>query len=156
MRKFGVLFSLLFVLALSLSCDRERTVCFTYRPTPVEGWEQHNALTFPIDSVQQTGEYNLSIGVRTTYDYPFQTLWFQVTTRLEHSHLELLDTLVCQVTDPQGNTLGHGISIFQYVYPLTSVHLNVGQRGTITVKHIMRRNMLPGVSDVGVVLRKKE
>lgn len=155
MRKFKIFLTLFFVLILLVSCGRQRTACFSYSSTPVEGWEQHNVLSFPIDSIESGGEYELSVGARTTYDYPFQTLWLEVTTHFEHPRMDFLDTLVCQVTDLQGNILGRGISVFQYVYPLKALRLNIGQKGVVTIKHIMRRNILPGVSDIGVILRRK-
>ena len=141
------------LLALA-SCGRRQVLCYTFQATPQEGWEQHNALAFPMDSVEQAGLYELSVGVRTTYAYPYQSLWLQVTTRMDSATCPRVDTLVLRVTDGQGHLQGQGMSLFQLLQPLRREHLQAGQRGVVEVRHLMRTALLPGVSDVGVRLRR--
>jgi gliding motility-associated lipoprotein GldH len=144
------------ILPLLLSgCNRQKSVCYSYRSTPIEGWEQHNVLTFKLDTVQESGTYTVHVSLRTTNAYPFQSLWLLVKTQLAKPEWEKQDTLVCVLTDKQGNHSGSGISFYQNNYLLTHLNLHRGQSGSITIGHIMRRNILPGISDVGVMVRKE-
>lgn len=145
----------LFVLFASAACTERNKAVFSYHSTPVEGWEQHRTQIFPVDSVAKAGLYEVLVGVRTTYEFPYQTLWLEVTEKLDSPAYLNVDTLVCHITDAKGNTLGNGISLFQEQNMLNEMRLSVGQKGTIAVRHIMRRNNLPGVSDVGVLVRRK-
>lgn len=145
----------LFVLLLLIlgSCGQRRVETFSFRATPVDGWETTDSLVFPIDSIHQSGRYRLSIGVRTSaaYPYPFQTLALNITTRLQGRKVER-DTALCHLTNKDGDVNGQGVSLYQYEFPVCELHLEKGQKGTITVQHLMRRNLLPGVANVGIRL----
>ena len=145
----------LFVLLLLIvvGCGQRRVETYCFRATPVDGWETTDSLVFPIDTVHQAGRYRLSIGVRTSAanPYPFQTLALSITTRLQGKKAQR-DTALCSLTDKDGDVNGQGVSLYQYVFPVDELHLENGQTGTITVQHLMRRNLLPGVANVGIRL----
>ena len=67
---------------------------------------------------------------------------------------ERSDTLHCTLTTPQGRSLAGGLSLQEYAFALTRAQLPQGARGQITIRHAMLRNMLPGISDVGVALER--
>ena len=137
---------------LLCGCERKETVCFSYCHTPMEGWEQHCVLSYKIDTVRQAGDYNMQICLRTTLAYPFRSLWLLVKTQLDNPSMNREDTVTCVLTDKLGHPYGHGLSIYQNDFPMDKIKLARGQYGTITVSHIMRRNILPGISDIGVVV----
>lgn len=145
----------LFVLLLLIvvGCGQRRVETYCFRATPVDGWETTDSLVFPIDTVHQAGRYRLSIGVRTSAanPYPFQTLALSITTRLQGKKAQR-DTALCSLTDKDGDVNGQGVSLYQYAFPVSELHLEKGQTGTITVQHLMRRNLLPGVANVGIRL----
>lgn len=153
MKKWSVI-CFAFVL-LVYGCSKEKTVCFAYRPTPIEGWEQHNVLSFKVDTVKQSGEYGVYVSLRTTNAYPFQSIWLLVKTQLVSPEWNKEDTLVCVLTDKQGIHSGNGISFYQNDYLLKKLKLQHGQSGNIMVSHMMRRNILPGISDVGITVKKE-
>lgn len=141
-------------LAVGLSaCDR-LPAHSVYRSTPVNGWEPKDTLFFPIDSVDRAGRYVLSVGVRTTALYPFQSLWLVVKQQWRRPDSGRLDTVVCRFTNEAGNPDSRGLSLNQYEFPVDTVSLGPGMRGHVTVRHIMHRDILPGVSDIGLILRE--
>lgn len=145
------------VLALALaSACKEHVVYHAYRAVPIDGWEQTDLLTFGLDTVQAGGTYQISVGLRTTNAYPYQSLWLLIETQEYPSEALELDTLVCRLSDGRGHRRGSGIDTYQYRYPLTTKFLNQGQSLTFRVCHIMRREMLPGVSDVGIEVERVE
>lgn len=145
---------LLFALLL-VACNRRPVAAFSYRSTPVDGWESADTLIFPIDSLPADGRYALTVGVRTSsaYPYPFRTLALSIEARFL-SQARYADTLYCSLTDREGDVSGKGVSVYQYTFPVDTFQLHRGARGTITIHHIMRRNLLPGVSDVGIRLER--
>lgn len=133
------------------SCRPSDTATFAYQPTPVDGWEVTDSLCFPIDSIVQSGEYTLSIGVRTSsaHPYPYRDIAFQVVERIGGRKTRRLNT-TCHLTDSAGDVSGKGISTYQYAFDVDRIHLTEGDTGTIIIRHHMRDPILPGITDVGV------
>lgn len=127
---------------------------YAYRSTPVNGWEPKDTLSFPIDTIGHTGRYAVSVGVRTTALFPFQSLWLVVKQQWQRPSAGKLDTVVCRFTNAAGDPADHGLSINQHEIPFDTLHLQRGTCGRITVRHIMRRDILPGVSDIGIIMRE--
>lgn len=125
----------------------------TYQSVPVEGWESQNIVTFVVDSVPKESYYYMTLGIRTTNQYPFQSLWLQVKQRWFNPDTSLVDTVKCVLMDRLGNEYGDGIGVKQNVFDVCHIHLYSNQVGMIQVSHIMRRSILEGVSDVGIRIR---
>ena len=149
-------FCCLVLIMISLvSCKREKVVCYVYNHTPIEGWEQHNVQTFQIDTIREDGYYDFSVCLRNTNSYPFQSLWLLVQQHFLRPDTVMQDTVVCYLTDLQGNQQGKGFSIYQNEYPFRRIYLGKGCEAVVSVSHIMRRNILPGISDVGLLVKKE-
>lgn len=149
-----VALALTIALLLMAGC-RQRTIYHHYCATPVEGWEMIDTLTYTVDTLTQTDNYAIELGVRTSQavGYPFQTLWIEVRQvwytpggALE----QRCDTLACKMTNPMGDSKGQGTSMHQFCYGLDTLRLSRGTWGYLRVRHIMRRDLLPGVTDVGI------
>lgn len=129
---------------------------YEYHATPVEGWEPGDTLSFRVDSVARAGNYRLSVGVRTSaaHPFPFRVLWLEVKQRWPEAGASRTDTLPCRLVTEEGNLAGRGVSLYQYSFPVCTLSLPQGAHGRVTVRHIMRSEMLPGVSDVGIFLQE--
>lgn len=145
------------VLLCALTACRERTVAFEFRPTPVEGWEPGDTLKFSVDSLPADGTYTLRLGLRTAAApaYPFRSLWLVVRQHWHNPDTVQTDTVECRLTDRKGDISGNGVSLYQYDIPLKSLMLTAGDRAEIGINHIMRRDVLTGVSAVGIRLEKE-
>ena len=64
------------------------------------------------------------------------------------------DTINCQLVSPTGNVKGSGISNYQYRFNLTDIRLNEGDSLHIRIRHDMKREILPGITDIGVKITK--
>ena len=122
----------------------------------MEGWESKDTLTFSIDSLTMEDTYVLSLGIRTAVNYPFQSLWVVVKQSWNTPLRQRIDTVACVTHDTHGNALGKGVARSQQLMAVDTLQLPIGARGTISIRHIMRRDLLPGISDVGIELRKAE
>ena len=122
---------LVMVATMSLPSCKHSTVFDSYAHTPIAGWEKNDTLSFEIPPLLEGGYYNESLGLRITGNYPF-------------------------MIDKNGVSKGQGISYYQYNFPINVYRLNLGDSIHITVRHDMKREILPGVSDIGVKITKND
>ena len=144
------------VAMLCVACS-ERRVYDRYQHTVLSGWERNDSLKFnDIPRFQQAGCYTLDLGLRVTANYPFTTLTLVVDRMLYPSMAISRDTVTCSLIDRRGRRQGTGgISYFQYQQRLRDVQVKAGDSLVVYVRHYMKREMLPGISDVGILLQQQ-
>ena len=140
--------------AVAVSCATD-TVYYSYAHTPVAGWEKNDTLTFNIPGMAAPGTYSQQVGLRMTSALPLTSISLIVEQRIMPRGKVLTDTIKCPITDIRGNFLGDGISSFQYMFPLREVTLNKKDSIHVSIRHNMKREILPGVSDIGLKMEFK-
>lgn len=146
--------SVVMMAAVAASCATD-TVYYSYAHTPVAGWEKNDTLTFNIPGMAAPGTYSQQVGLRMTSAFPFTSISLIVEQRIMPRGKVLTDTIKCPITDIRGNFLGDGISSFQYMFPLREVTLNKKDSIHVSIRHNMKREILPGVSDIGLKMELK-
>jgi hypothetical protein len=63
--------------------------------------------------------------------------------------------LPCRLMNKRGYTQGQGINYYQYEFIVADIPLNAGDSLRIGIRHDMKREILPGLSDLGIIIRKK-
>lgn len=63
------------------------------------------------------------------------------------------DTVTFDLDTPDDDVTG--IAVRQYRMPVGELHLRKGQTAHIVIRHIMRKEGLPGISDIGVIFIKQ-
>ena len=127
-----------------------------YESTAPRGWSLDDSIHFEVPPVPSDGFYQEQLGLRITRSYPFRALHVIVEQQILDSvgsHISAVtrnDTLVCPLIDDHGNTLRRGISHIQYTAPLPLLQLRRGQWLHVIVHHDMKRETLPGITDVGL------
>ena len=151
-RKYTLLYYIgAWVLLMLTGCE-QRTVYYHYEDTPTAGWEKNDTLSFLTAPVKHAGDYSEKVGLRINSHYPFVALELIVDQEVLPSHVFRSDTLDCKLVDELGNIKGNGISNYQYEFPLTVLSLNEGDRLHISIRHDMKREILPGISNIGMSL----
>lgn len=125
-----------------------------YRAVPAEGWEHGDTVLFLVDTVRSSDNYQFELGIRTTPNFPFQKLWLVVDREFTNPDTLCRDTMECVLATPEGNITGKGVSLYSYAFKLPPLYLQEGQTGRIVVSHIMRSDLLTGVSDIGIKIHK--
>lgn len=143
-------------MAIALTACNRRTVYHHYEHTPVSGWEKNDTLVFYTDPMQDDGHYIEEIGLRINGSYPFMGLNLIIEQTVYPSKDTRSDTLNCTLIDEQGYPKGRGISHYQNLFHLTTLKLNRGESLHIAIRHDMKREILPGISDIGIRLRKAD
>ena len=62
----------------------------------------------------------------------------------------------CSLISEHGVAKGRGISNYQYIFHLTTLKLEQGDKLRVAVRHDMKREILPGIADIGVRLTRME
>lgn len=153
------------VTALLGSCGRGK-VYDHYEHTPLAGWDRVDELTYNVPTLQDAGRYVTTLGLRINDTYPFQSLSLIVEQDVYDGRQQkskkkkpallksYTDTINCTLFDKKGTEEGNGISYFQYHYRISEQELAAGDSLHVTVRHAMRREIMPGISDVGISISK--
>lgn len=152
-----IYFVFILVAAIAINACNQATVYDEYAHTPIAGWEKNDTLSFEISPMVATGYYQESVGLRTTGAYPFTGLTLIINQTIfpaKGERIEKTDTLLCQLINQHGENQGQGISYYQYNFPLNVYKFNQGDSIHIAIRHDMKREILPGVSDIGVKISK--
>lgn len=150
-------YTLLYIIvwgALMLTACQESTIYNRYLHTNVKGWERNDTLRFVIPPIKQSGRYTEEVGLRTNGDFPFTDLTLIIEQTKVKAGIKRLDTLACTLMNEQGHVEGAGISLYQYTFPLATLELDQEEELHIAVRHDMKREMLPGITDIGIRIEK--
>ncbi len=135
------------------SCDRLPIYCH-YESTPSAGWEKNDTISFGIPPVSEAGYYKEELGLRINESYPFLGLCLIVQQTVLPSGYCHYDTLNCHLIDKKGTIRGTGINHYQYTFHVNTIRLAEGDSLHIRIKHNMKREIMPGVTDIGIRIDK--
>ena len=149
---YNITAAVMCMMAMVVASCTTNTVFDSYAHTPLAGWEKNDTLTFDVKPLAFSGEYSEQVGLRMTNAFPFTSISLIVEQHIYPKDKVLTDTIKCPITDQRGNFLGDGVSSYQYLFPLKEVTLSRGDSLHVSIRHNMKREILPGVSDVGLKL----
>jgi len=136
------------------ACD-SNVVFDRYEHTPLAGWEKNDTLFYQLPPLATSGRYREEIGLRTNEDFPFQRLCLVVEQKVYPSGKQRTDTFTCTLVSKQGIPKGDGVSLYQQRFPLTTLALNEGDSLRVSIRHNMKREILPGIADVGLKISRE-
>lgn len=90
------------------------------------------------------------IGLRVTNNFPYESLILEVEQNYQHPIGHRIDTIRYPLTDKSGDFTEKGINYFQYETQGVPLDLKKGQAGEIRIRHLMHREELSGIMDVGI------
>lgn len=134
---------------LFASCTNA-TIYHAYQSIDEEGWSKHDTLVYrlPPDSVRDI--YSINIGLRTSDTYRYTGLWLVIAQDLEKKGSFVRDTINYQITDKNGIMLGKGYATHQQEKPFLTIRTTPYGGRTIKIFHIMKREVISGIKDVGI------
>ena len=159
-----------------LNACQDDLVFSHYESIPPEGWEKDEPLTITIPTQDADADGTLYIGMRNSTEYSFQSISVRMETTIFHnarahtgnaettiSHNARQHTGDTETTNrtidislfaKNGKSKGDGISMFQTETPVTPIHLASGDSVTIRIAHNMKREILSGIKDVGIIIKR--
>lgn len=151
---------MILTVVLTVSGCNRKTVYHHYEHTPNVGWEKIDTLFFDIPPVSRSAVVQEEIGLRISQRYPFLGLSLIVQQEVipdaqsGKRRFVRTDTLNCSLYDEDGTMKGKGIGYYQYSFYLTDLSVSEKDSLHIAVRHNMRREILQGIVDVGIMLRQ--
>ncbi|MCR4852036.1 MAG: gliding motility lipoprotein GldH [Prevotella sp.] len=139
--------------AIISSCQLNTTYS-RYQSTHIEGWEKNDTLFYEVPPVDAAGRFIQTLGIRIGDAFPFTSISLVVEQRIFPGRRSKVDTLRCNFTDDQGRLKGPGINLHQYEFPIGTIDLRPGDSLSIKVRHTMKREIMPGISDVGIQIER--
>ncbi len=152
MTRNSVWFALILTVALAMTSCNRKTIYHHYKQTPLTGWEKNDTLIFSVSPVKQRAVVMRNLELRISNDFPFQRLNLIVEQTVYPSSYRRSDTPNCQLIADEGTVKGGGVSLYEYRFQLPDISVNEDDSIDIRVRHNMKREILPGVSDVGIKL----
>ena len=125
-----------------------------YQQVPSGEWDREEVISFSIPPVSSDGLYDLMLGLRTTRDYPFMSLTLTVEAEVVGKK-KTNYRLSCPLVNQRGQAQGQGLSLYQYDFSVAQIRLQAGDSVHINMHHDMKRESLPGISDLGISLLRK-
>ena len=120
----------------------------------MDGWERSDTLYYTVATPLDSGLFSSYVNIRVAETYPYQELTLIVEQQLLHADTITADTLNITLADPEGHFGGEGLSLLDYTTPLGTIMLNKTDTMKVTIRHNMRRELLPGISGIGFTLEE--
>lgn len=146
------IFTILAVALTLASCNRPM-IYSHYENVNTEGWERSEYKEFSV-KIPEDGTYSETIGLRATRAYPFTDITIIVSQHILPSDTSHSDTLNIAITDQEGNEQGLGIIHRQIDVPLSTIPLHKNDSLHISIRHFMRKEVLPGITDIGFSMER--
>ena len=146
---------MIFVTVAGLSSCDESLAYSHYEHTPLSGWEKNDTLFFNTHPVKHAGIYHIEVGLRTTGDYPFTGISVNIEQRIPLRQEKKDYQRQFILMESNGAIKGQGISFYQYIFPVADIELQQGDSVQFCIRHDMKREILPGIADVGVILTRR-
>lgn len=133
------------------SCEQQ-TLYHHYEHTPLSAWEKSDTLFFTVKKMKDRAVIRRDVELRFTDRYPYQQLNIVVEQTTLPSRYMRRDTLDCRLISSKGDILGKGVMLFEQTFHLPDISLNEGDSLLFRIHHNMKRESLPGISDIGIRL----
>ncbi len=121
------------------------------------GWNVRDTITIPVPPVSRAGDYVLGVGMRVDNRFSWEGVWVEAELQADTPRVHYTDTLFVRFYDEKARPVADGVSLLQVeVRADKPVSLSQGQRGRLRLRHLMRRETLPHITDVGACLRMEQ
>lgn len=145
---------LLFILLL-ISCDFN-TVYHTYNHIPPAGWNKNDTLYYNVIPITYSEALQTFIEIRNNNHYPYSNLYLFIHHNLPDTSLFFTDTIECILADEQGKWKGEGLgTLYQSSVTWKDFHVKDSNMNyQIKITHGMTNNVVKGIVDVGIHMKK--
>lgn len=142
------LFTLLAATFVATSC--QRPLLYSYQPVAEEGWLCTDTIRFVMDELPPDSTYALRAGVRCNNLFAYQNLWLVVERRMP-SEARHRDTVQFVFTDDVGVGFSSSNILHEQEQPVCTFRVRQSKQPIeLLVYHVMEKQLLKGVTEVGV------
>lgn len=138
------------LIGLSIAACTDGTLLHSYKPLPADGWDKRDTICFDVPKAEMDIDGTLHVGLRTTANIGMREVVLAVEQSSETASLCRCDTIRYPLTDAEGNALSKGVNMHQYETQHIPFHIQKGQSCTVRIHHLMVKELVPGISEVGI------
>lgn len=136
---------------LAMACNDDRAY-YHFEHIDNEGWYRNDTITFVIPP-QPAGTYHTTLCLRATPTFPYTTLTVNSETCCAAAGKPKTRKFRCHIYNNVGKLNGkRGVSNSELCFPMPDIVLQDSESITIKIHHLMRREPLPGITDIGIEL----
>lgn len=148
----------LFIPLIGLLCAActDGTVLHCYKPLPREGWDRRDTVCFSLPKTESDLDGSLIVGLRTAAHVDFQDIVLAVECCDEETGLCRCDTVRYPLTDAEGFPVARGVNHHQYETQRLPFRQKKGSEGTVRIRHIMTREVMKGITEVGIRIETED
>lgn len=135
-------------------CDYNR-IYEEYRPIEEHVWHYDQPVQFEAAIEDTTDRYNLFLDLRHKNNYPYNNIWVTVTTITPDADTNRLKNEF-SLANERGQWKGQAVgSVYDHRFRILK-NMRFKQKGNyqFRVKHLMRKDELKGVMDVGLRIER--
>jgi len=144
-KKKGAVVSVMLYMMLTTACTGNTSIIQECHHIDHRQWYADDTIYVQLPPIVETGLYNESFLLRTDRNYPYKELFLKVEHKLTTPDKTICDTICLHPSDSS-----IGVNLLQYESVQNVLYLVNGQHWEIRITHLMHRNPLPSISDVGV------
>lgn len=131
----------------AMAACRDDVPLYEYQPVDTDGWGATDTLSFHLDAPETDTRYILSLGIRATERVDYRDLWLVLEQRTD---IRRRDTLHLILASDQAHWQTRGALLHELEEQVCETELPAGQPLDILVYHVMRRQDIAGLTEVGV------
>ena len=111
-----------------------------------------DTLRFDLPSITSETACRYSLGLRFNDRLPYQDLWLVLEHRIRQGKITTArrDTVHLPLGSDQGHWQVPGVVLYETEVPVDTLTLSDKQQVTFLAYHIMTRQSLPGITEVGL------
>ena len=128
--------------ALMVSACHRGVIYSHYEHVDNDGWERNDTMHFYIPMLRTDNSLPF-LGISVIVEQ-------EIFPRGEHKRKRI----DCPLVEKNGQVMGNGISCYQYSFKVDSLELYEGDSLHIYVMHYMKRETMPGITDVGLYMQQ--
>jgi len=151
----GFLFLMFITLFIAFFACNNSSVYESYSPVGNGGWQKDSVFTFYFNIDDSTQNHNLYFNLRNSVDYGYSNIWLFLEIHSPEQNI-LADTVEFILADRSGRWLGQGLGKFRdnkLLYKRNIFFPSAGEY-SIDIQHGMRHDLLTGVTDIGISIKK--
>lgn len=124
-----------------------------YVDVNVRGWDSDDTLHFVLPKTTGNGELNVSVGVRRTSSYRYESLRL---LNMMYCDDELLrsDTIVFRVYDESGRNIDENMVYYTITEYIPVIPVDSGHVYSFHINHLMQEESIRGIKNIGLEVRE--
>ena len=151
--------TLLYVLAvgglLTASCAGD-TLVHRYAALPADGWARRDTVCFDLPVYAEDICGTLTVGLRTKTGVAIRDIVLAVEQCDSDAFVVRRDTVCYPLTNSEGDALTSGVNFHQYETLFVPFRMEKDRKGCVRIYHLMTRETIPGITEVGIRIRNDE